>query len=60
LPGRNTRDIAASRTRGFVRESEIGGRTDEATDAKNAGASGENGLGTLSIPLKTRREGRGD
>ena len=60
LPGRNTRDIAASRTRGFVRESELGGQSDDATDGKTAGPSGENGLGTLSIPLKKRREGRGD
>jgi hypothetical protein len=52
LPGRNTKEIAASRTRGFVKESSIGGAKSDAQAA--AQTSAESKLSTLSIPLKKR------
>lgn len=52
LPGRNTKDIAASRTRGFVKESSIGGAKSDAESMTQNSA--DSGLGTLSIPLKKR------
>lgn len=52
LPGRNTKEVAASRTRGFVKESSIGGAKSDTQSA--AQTSAQSGLSTLSIPLKKR------
>lgn len=55
LPGKNTTELAAARTRGFVREKRIGPDPDLPPVRAEAGAHQEkNGLESLSIPLPKR------
>lgn len=55
LPGKNTTELAAARTRGFVREKRIGPDPDVPPVRAEAGEHQEkNGIESLSIPLPKR------